>query len=77
MDDNIRKWYALINSGIFREETLRAFGLENKKIIAWGMGASRVATLLANKSSMREITGATCDFKWLKERKIMKREIVR
>jgi phenylalanyl-tRNA synthetase alpha chain len=76
-DEKMKKWYALINSGIFREETLKPFGLEKKKIIAWGMGASRVATLLSNKSSMREITGATCDFKWLKKRSIMKRKIVR
>jgi phenylalanyl-tRNA synthetase alpha chain len=76
-DSVLKKWYSLINSGIFRAETLKAFGLENKTIIAWGMGASRVATLLANKNSMREITGATCDFDYLNNRKIMNREIVR
>lgn len=76
-DPQLKKWYSLINSGIFRPETLKAFGLENKTIIAWGMGASRVATLLTGASSMREITGATCDFEWLKTRKLMKREITR
>lgn len=76
-DPKLKKWYALINSGIFRPETLKPFGLEKKRIIAWGMGASRVATLLSGKQSMREITGATCDFEWLKSRPLMKREIVK
>ncbi|MCA9496123.1 MAG: phenylalanine--tRNA ligase subunit alpha, partial [Nanoarchaeota archaeon] len=75
-DAKMDKWYALINSGIFRPETLKSFGLENKTVIAWGMGASRVATLLSGKTSMRDITGTTCDLEWLKTRPIMKREIV-
>ncbi|MCA9459355.1 MAG: phenylalanine--tRNA ligase subunit alpha, partial [Nanoarchaeota archaeon] len=76
-DEKMGKWYALINSGIFRPETLKPFGLENKTVIAWGMGASRVATLLSGKTSMRDITGTTCDLEWLKTRPIMKREIVK
>ena len=76
-DEKMKKWYALINSGIFRPETLKPFGLENKTIIAWGLGASRVAALLARKDSMRDITGATCDFEWLKTRPMMRREVVR
>ena len=76
-DPKLKKWYALINSGIFREETLKPLGLEKKRIIAWGMGASRVATLLANVTSMRELTGTTADFEWLKDRPAMKRQILR
>lgn len=76
-DPKMDKWYALINSGIFRAETLEPFGLQNKTVIAWGMGASRVAALLANKDSMRDITGATCDFEWLKSRPQMRKDIVR
>lgn len=76
-DEKMNKWYALINSGIFREETLKPFGLEKKRVIAWGMGASRVAALLAKKNSMRDITGATCDFEWLKTRPNMERKIIR
>ena len=74
-DKKLNKWYSLINSGIFRPESLKPFGLENKRIIAWGMGASRVANLLAKKNNLREITGATCDFKFLKQRKVMNRKI--
>lgn len=76
-DPQLKKWYSLINSGIFRPETLAPLGLENKRIIAWGLGASRVATLLSGKSSMRDITGTTCDFEWLKTRPVMTRHIVR
>lgn len=76
-DSKLDKWYALINSGIFRPETLKAFGLEGKRVIAWGMGASRVAALLSQKESMRDITGTTCDIEWLRTRPLMNREIVR
>ncbi len=76
-DPTMKKWYALINSGIFRPETLEPLGLENKTIIGFGMGASRVATLLTGAKSMRDITGYTCDFEWLKTRKQMQREIVK
>jgi phenylalanyl-tRNA synthetase alpha chain len=74
-DKKLNKWYALINSGIFRPETLKPLGLENKTIIAWGIGASRVATLLTGAKSMRDITGHTCDFEWLRTRKVMTRKI--
>lgn len=76
-DEKMDKWYALINSGIFRQETLEPLGLGGKTVIAWGMGASRVATLLAGKASMRDITGTTCDFDWLKNRPMMTRKIVK
>lgn len=76
-DSKLKKWYSLINSGIFRQETLEPLGLKGKTIIAWGMGASRVAALLSRKDSMRDITGNTCDFEWLKTRPMMKRRIVR
>ncbi|MFW5705106.1 MAG: hypothetical protein ACOCXG_04670, partial [Nanoarchaeota archaeon] len=75
-DESMGKWYSLINSGIFRQETLEPMGLKGKSIIAWGMGAARVARLLAGKASMRDITGTTCDFGWMRERPQMKRSIV-
>lgn len=74
-DEQLDKWYALINSGIFRPETLKPLELENKTIIAWGFGASRIAAKLADKPSMRDITGATCDIEWLKTRKQMNRKV--
>ena len=74
-DENLKKWYSIINSGIFREETLKPFGLSGKTILAWGFGASRMASLLTKVQSMRELTGTTCDFKWIKERENIRRKI--
>ncbi|MCX8205754.1 MAG: phenylalanine--tRNA ligase subunit alpha [Candidatus Micrarchaeota archaeon] len=75
-DPKLGKWYALINSGIFRPETLKPLGIE-KSVIAWGMGASRIAMLLTGAQSMRDITGATCDLEWLRTRPVLSRNIVR
>lgn len=75
-DEKMGKWYALINSGVFREENLKPFGLENKRIIAWGMGATRVASLLSGAKNLRSLTGYTCDFEWLRTRPNMTRDIV-
>ncbi len=74
-DPEIGKSYAVINSGIFRPETLEPLGLGSKRIIAWGFGASRIAAKLAKKESMRDITGATCDFNWLKTRPVMSKNV--
>jgi phenylalanyl-tRNA synthetase alpha chain len=75
-DPKLKKWYALINSGIFRFETLRPLGI-NKTIIAWGMGANRLAALLSGVKSMRDITGTTVDLEWLHKRPMMNREVIR
>ncbi len=74
-DSKMNKWYALINSGIFRPETLKPLGLEKKRIIAWGMGANRVATLLTGLENMRDVTRN--DLEWLKYRKALSRNISR
>ena len=76
-DEKMDKWYSIGNSGIFRPETLKAFGLEGKRIYGFGLGASRIATLLTQKTNMREITGATCDLQWIKEHPMLNRKILR
>ena len=76
-DPQMDKWYSIGNSGIFRPEVLRPFGLENKRIYGFGLGASRVATLLTQKNNMREITGATCDLNWIQNHTQLKRNILR
>ncbi len=67
-DEKRKKWYALINSGIFRPESLYPYGIK-KTVIAWGMGASRVAALLNNKNNLRELVGPTVDFEWIAKHK--------
>ena len=73
-DEAKGKWYALINSGIFRPESLHPYGIK-KTIIAWGMGASRVAALLNNKSNLRELVGPTVDFEWISTHKTPKADL--
>lgn len=63
-DEAKQKWYALINSGIFRPESLAPYGIQ-KTVIAWGMGASRVASLLNHKNNLRELVGPTVSFDWI------------
>ena len=73
-DEKKGKWYALINSGIFRPESLAPFGI-TKSVIAWGMGASRIATILTGKNNLREMVGATTDIDWIRNHKYLKRKI--
>ncbi len=63
-DEAKGKWYALINSGIFRPESLAPYGIK-KTVIAWGMGASRVASILNHKNNLRELVGPTVNFEWI------------
>ena len=67
-DEEKKKWYALINSGIFRPESLAPYGI-TKTVIAWGMGASRVAALLTKKNNLRELVGPTVSFDWIAKHK--------
>ena len=67
-DEEKKKWYALINSGIFRPEALAPYGI-SKTVIAWGMGGSRVAALLNKKNNLRDLVGPTVDFGWIANHK--------
>ncbi|MGE0793333.1 MAG: phenylalanine--tRNA ligase subunit alpha [Candidatus Woesearchaeota archaeon] len=67
-DEKKKKWYALINSGIFRPESLAPYGIK-KSVIAWGMGGTRVSALLNNIQSPKDMVGSTVDFEWIKNHK--------
>ncbi|MCA9477984.1 MAG: phenylalanine--tRNA ligase subunit alpha, partial [Nanoarchaeota archaeon] len=67
-DESKQKWYALINSGIFRPESLAPYGI-TKTVIAWGMGASRVCSILNHKNNLRELVGPTVSFDWIAHHK--------
>ena len=73
-DEKKKKWYALINSGIFRPEALYPYGIK-KTVIAWGMGVSRIASLLNRKNNLRELVGATCDIEWIQNHKALGRKL--
>lgn len=70
-NEKLGKWYALINSGIFRPEALAPYGI-TKSVIAWGMGSSRIAALLTGKSKLREILGPEVGLDWIKKHKRIK-----
>jgi phenylalanyl-tRNA synthetase alpha chain len=70
-NEKLGKWYSLINSGIFRPETLAPAGI-TKSVIAWGMGASRIAGLLTGKNKLREIIGPEVDFDWIRKHQRVK-----
>jgi len=70
-NEKLGKWYALINSGIFRPEALAPYGI-TKSVIAWGMGSSRIAALLSGKSKLKDLFGPEVDFEWIKKHKRIK-----
>ena len=69
-----KKWYALINSGIFRPEALYPYGIK-KTVIAWGMGVSRIASILNRKDNLKELIGATCDIDWIQNHRVLKTKL--
>jgi phenylalanyl-tRNA synthetase alpha chain len=70
-NEKLGKWYALINSGIFRPESLAPYGI-TKSVIAWGMGSSRIAALLTGKTKLKEIIGPEVGLDWIKKHKQVK-----
>ena len=73
-NEKLGKWYALINSGIFRPEALAPFGI-TKSVIAWGMGSSRIAALLSGKTKLKEIFGPEVDIDWIRNHKRIKIDV--
>lgn len=68
-DEKREKWLELINSGVFRPESVEPYGL-NKPVIAWGIGVERLAMILYELDKLRDILGPTCDLSWLRKYKI-------
>ncbi|MEK6817079.1 MAG: phenylalanine--tRNA ligase subunit alpha [Nanoarchaeota archaeon] len=65
-NEKLGKWYALINSGIFRPEALAPYGI-TKSVIAWGMGSSRIAAILTGKGKLKDLLGPEVDFNSIKK----------
>ncbi|NCO84739.1 MAG: hypothetical protein COW47_02050 [Candidatus Huberarchaeum crystalense] len=73
-DEKLKKWDALINSGIFRPEALAPYGI-TKPVIAWGMGFNRLVMLLTKTKDMRDTLGPFCNLDWLRKRKLIEGEL--
>jgi len=63
--NKLNKWIEIMNSGIFRKESVAPYGIKNN-IIAWGIGIERIVMLMYNKTSLKEISGEECDIDWLR-----------
>ena len=73
-DEKHKKWFSLINSGIFRPEALAPYGI-TKTIIAWGLGVDRLASILYKGRSLKDLEGATGDFEWLRSYKTPREQL--
>lgn len=61
----LKKWVELINSGIFRPETLRPLGID-VPVISWGLGVERLAMLLHDKKTTKEVMGPEVDLDFIR-----------
>lgn len=68
-NEQLGKWIELINSGMFRPESLAPFGI-NVPVIAWGLGVERLAMMLHEEKNIRNMLGATADLEWLRRYRI-------
>jgi phenylalanyl-tRNA synthetase alpha chain len=59
-----KKWMELINSGIFRPESLEPYGI-TVPVIAWGMGLERLAMLMHNASRLKDLIGTQTSLDWI------------
>ena len=67
-NEQLGKWVELINSGIFRPESLEPYGI-NVPVIAWGLGIERLAMMLHQQKDIRNMMGATGSLNWLRQHK--------
>ncbi|MBI1973139.1 phenylalanine--tRNA ligase subunit alpha, partial [Candidatus Woesearchaeota archaeon] len=58
--EHLGKWIELINSGVFRPESLEPFGITTP-VIAWGFGVERLAMLLYGQEDIRNVFGTYVD----------------
>ncbi len=66
-------WKEIMNSGVFRKETLAPYGIKNN-VIAWGIGIERIGMLLLEKGNIKEVFGDDCDIDFLRNYIIPKRK---
>lgn len=60
------RWLEIGNSGMFREEMLKPFGVK-ANVMAWGLALERTLMLLYNYDDIRNLHGTLCDIDFLRE----------
>ena len=68
--EELGKWIELINSGIFRPESLEPYGIK-VPVIAWGFGVERLAMMLHKRTDVRDVLGNSNDINWLRNYKLV------
>lgn len=63
--EELGKWVELINSGIFRPESLEPYGIK-VPVIAWGFGLERLAMMIYKQKDIRNLFGHNSDLNWLR-----------
>lgn len=71
---SLGKWAEIMNSGIFRKESIEPYGIEGD-VIAWGIGIERIAMLVYGKKNIKDIYGDECDIDWLRAYALPPRKI--
>ena len=69
-NEQLGKWIELINSGIFRPESLEPYGID-VPVLGWGLGVERLAMMLHQQKDVRNMLGATGDLRWLRKHKVI------
>lgn len=64
-DEKRSRWIELINSGIFRPESLYPYGIK-KPVVAWGLGVERLAMILYERDKLKDLVGSSCDLNWIR-----------
>jgi len=59
------KWVEIGNSGLFRPESLRPFGIKHN-VIAWGLAVERLAAILYEIEDIRELIGPMTSIDWIR-----------
>ena len=62
----LKRWLEVGNSGVFRPETLKPFGI-TKNIVAWGFGMERMLNLKLGMADIRYLYGAYTDLDLLRQ----------
>ena len=68
------KWVEVMNSGLFRKETLAPYDIKGN-VIAWGIGIERIAMLMYDKKNIKDIFGDECDIDWLRSYVLPQRKL--
>ncbi|MDD3263926.1 MAG: phenylalanine--tRNA ligase subunit alpha [Candidatus Nanoarchaeia archaeon] len=63
--EELGRWVELINSGIFRPESLAPYGI-NVPVIAWGLGLERLAMMKHSIKDIRKLIGTQTDVDFIR-----------